>query len=64
MHEEILHAGRKHYGEKKQKGIEYMKAGKNEEMVGLEYKGVGQGELGQRERQEKCREMVIDIKGK
>lgn len=38
MHEEILHAGRKHYGEKKKKkkGIEYMKAGKNEEMVGLE----------------------------
>lgn len=27
-------------------------------------KGVGQGELGQRERQEKCREIVIDIKGK
>lgn len=39
MHEEILHAGRKHYGEKKkekEKGIEYVIAGKNEEILGLE----------------------------
>lgn len=39
MHEEILHAGRKHYGEKKKKkkkGIEYVIAGKNEEILGLE----------------------------
>lgn len=40
MHEEILHAGRKHYGEKKkkekEKGTEYVIAGKNEEILGLE----------------------------